>query len=175
MPEIEVTRTYVEMRAPDALRPASSSNPNVRVVRAERCPPSFYRYLYAEVGRRHHWRDRAAWGDDAIRAHLARPAISLWVLYSGGAPGGYFELERHADGSVEIAYFGLLPDQMRQGLGKHLLTVAAREAWNAGATRVWLHTCTLDDPAALPNYVRRGFTPYREERYRVTIPDGGSS
>ena len=171
MPEIDVTRTYLEMRDAGALRGAPSEHPDVRVERAVRCPPSFYRYLYAEVGRRYHWRDRAGWSDDEIRAHVARPAISLWVLYRGGAPAGYFELERHADGSVEIAYFGLLPDVIGQGLGKHLLTVAAREAWGVGATRVWLHTCTLDDRAALPNYVKRGFVPFREEQYRVRIPD----
>jgi len=37
--------------------------------------------------------------------------------------------------------------------------------------RVWLHTCTLDDPAALPNYVARGFRPFREERYEADLPD----
>ena len=37
-----------------------------------------------------------------------------------------------------------------------------------GPTRVWLHTCTLDDPAALPNYVARGFRPCSTEVY--TIP-----
>ena len=171
MPEIDVTRTYLEMRDAGALRPAPGADPGVRVERAVQCPPSFYRYLYAAVGRRHHWRDRAGWSDDEIRAHLARRAISLSVLYRDGAPAGYFELEWHPDGSVEIAYFGLLPDVIGLGLGKHLLTVAVRLAWRAGATRVWLHTCTLDSSAALPNYIKRGFVPYREERYRVTIPD----
>ncbi len=33
--------------------------------------------------------------------------------------------------------------------------------------RVWLHTCTLDHPNALPNYLARGFTPYRTETYEV--------
>jgi len=32
-------------------------------------------------------------------------------------------------------------------------------AWAWGAAYVWLHTCTLDAPAALPNYLARGFTP----------------
>jgi GNAT superfamily N-acetyltransferase len=68
---------------------------------------------------------------------------------------------------VEIAYFGLLPEFMGRGWGKYLLSEAARQAWRAGATRVWLHTCTLDHPAALPNYLRRGFRPVREERYTV--------
>jgi len=33
----------------------------------------------------------------------------------------------------------------------------------AGASRVWVHTCTLDHPGALPNYIARGFRVYKEE------------
>jgi hypothetical protein len=36
---------------------------------------------------------------------------------------------------------------------------------------VWLHTCTLDDPAALPNYLKRGFASYKEEVYAVDIDE----
>jgi hypothetical protein len=42
-----------------------------------------------------------------------------------------------------------------------------RDAWTLGPKRVWLHTCTLDHPNALPNYLARGFTPYRTETYEV--------
>jgi hypothetical protein len=35
---------------------------------------------------------------------------------------------------------------------------------------VWLHTCTLDDPAALPNYRARGFRPYKQETYVIAPP-----
>jgi hypothetical protein len=38
--------------------------------------------------------------------------------------------------------------------------------------RVWLHTCTLDHPAALPNYLKRGFRPIREEVYTTLLPAG---
>jgi len=87
-----------------------------------------------------------------------------------GSPAGYFELERHSDGSVEVAYFGLLPEFIGRGLGKHLLTVAVETAWSLDARRVWLHTCTLDDPAALPNYQARGFRPFKEEVYETDVP-----
>ena len=33
---------------------------------------------------------------------------------------------------------------------------AIREAWTGGTKRVWVHTCDLDGPAALPNYRARG-------------------
>ena len=33
-------------------------------------------------------------------------------------------------------------------------------------TSVWLHTNTMDHPAALPNYLKRGFTAFHSETYQ---------
>jgi len=164
-----VTRTYLELASPSDLRPVDQPDPAPRIERLGECPASFYRYLYAEVGRAFRWTDRLGWSDDTIRAHLATPGLSLWLLTWEAAPAGYFELKPHDDGSVEIAYFGLLPEYIGRGWGKYLLSEAVREAWRLGPTRVWLHTCTLDHPAALPNYLGRGFRPVREETYSVEI------
>ena len=171
MPSVRVTRTYLEMHSPDALRSFHSDDAHVRFERARECPVSFYRYLYAEVGRHHHWVDRLTWTDEQVAARLRDPRVSIWVMYVDGAPAGYTELERHTDDSMEIAYFGLLPEFLRRGLGKLMLTIAVDRAWEQGASRVWLHTCTLDDPAAMPNYIKRGFTPYKEEEYSVEIDE----
>ena len=48
---------------------------------------------------------------------------------------------------------------------------AAREAWALGPNRVWLHTCTLDSPRALPNYKARGFEAFRTETYTAQVDD----
>ncbi len=170
MAPVEVTRTYLEMRSPGDLRPTATTPDPPRLERVEGCPGSFFRYLYAEVGRAYHWTDRLAWTDDQVRAHLLDPAVSLWLLTSGAAPAGYFELRVHDDRSVEIAYFGLLPEFVGRGWGGHLLTQAVETAWGMKPERVWLHTCTLDHPAALPNYLKRGFRPFREEVYRTELP-----
>ena len=66
---------------------------------------------------------------------------------------------------MEIAYFGLTSAAQGQGLGRWLLGRAIDAAWTAGAEALWLHTCTLDHPAALPNYRARGFVPVAEEVY----------
>lgn len=50
-----------------------------------------------------------------------------------------------------------------------LLTRAVQEAWALGGQRVWLHTCTLDSPRALPGYQARGFRPYKTEKLEVDI------
>jgi ribosomal protein S18 acetylase RimI-like enzyme len=171
MPIVRVTRTYLQMLSPHALRSHHADDAHVRFDRIHACPISFFRYLYREVGRPHHWVDRLTWSDEQVAERLANENVSLWVMYVDGAPAGYAELEHHADGSTEIAYFGLLPEFTHRGLGKLMLTAAVERAWEQGASRVWLHTCTLDDPAALPNYIKRGFEPYKEESYSVEIEE----
>jgi ribosomal protein S18 acetylase RimI-like enzyme len=166
---MRVTRTYLEMTNPLQLVPGGEAPEGSRIERVSECPPSFYRFLYAEVGREWHWVDRLGWDDQAIRTHLAQPSVTLWVLAMSESPAGWFELKGHDDRSTEIAYFGILPAFRRRGLGKYLLGEAVRHAWETGTHRVWLHTCTLDDPAALPNYVARGFRPYKEEAYTVDL------
>ena len=170
MPSVEVVRTYLEMRSPADLRPAREPADAPSLERIEECPASFARYLYAEVGRAYHWTDRLSWTDERVRAHLSEPGVSLWLLSSRAAPAGYFELRRHQDRSVEVAYFGLLPEFLGRGWGGYLLTLAVRSAWATGPERVWLHTCSLDHPAALPNYLKRGFRPVREEVYTAQLP-----
>ena len=169
---VEVTRTYLQLAHADDLNPSRANDPRVRTGQVVDCPASFYRYLYSEVGRAYHWIDRLPWTDEQISAHLARREITLWVMYREDAVAGYFELERHEDGSIEIAYFGLLAEFIGRGLGKNLLTAAVKQAWGDGANRVWLHTCTLDDPAAMPNYLKRGFKPFRTEKYFTEIAPG---
>jgi ribosomal protein S18 acetylase RimI-like enzyme len=166
---IEVTRTYLEMRDPAELQLARNDDPRIRMEQMHKCSPSFFRYLYVEVGRNYHWIDRLPWTDEDIASHLSQQEISLWLMTEEDANAGYFELRRCEDGSVEIAYFGLLPEFIGRGLGKHLLTCAVEQAWAQGANRVWLHTCTLDDPAAMPNYLKRGFKTFKTEKYSVEL------
>ena len=161
-------RTYLEMKEPDALRPARVPDRGVAVARGNDCHPSVWRHLYTGVGGAYRWVDRLPWTDDDIRAYLGDPAVSFWTLTVEGQLAGYFELRRDTDGDVEIAYFGLLPEFTGRGLGGHLLTEAAERAWAAGARRVWLHTSSLDHPAALSNYLKRGFAVFKTEEYVVS-------
>jgi GNAT superfamily N-acetyltransferase len=169
-PVVEVVRTYLELRSPDQLRPAAPPDDGVAFVHLDAITTSHYRALYDTVGEAHHWRDRRAWSEEKLAAHLARPEIGVWECRHNGECAGFFELEQRDDASVEIAYFGLMPAFIGRGLGKAMLTRAAQEAWALGANRVWLHTCTLDSPHALPNYLARGFAPVREERYVQQLP-----
>lgn len=171
MPPVEVLRTYLELRTRADFKPSVCPDPLARVEPLFSAPASFFRYLYVEVGRAYHWVDRLPWSDDQLRERLALPGVSLHLLSVGGSPAGYFELEKHADGSAEVAYFGLLPEYLGRGLGGFLLSEAVIAAWALEPTRVWLHTCTLDAKTALPNYLARGFQPFKEERYTAQLPD----
>jgi GNAT superfamily N-acetyltransferase len=162
--EIDAVRTHLEMTEPPHER-RLFPDASCRLERARTCPASFYRYLYAEVGRPWHWLDRLPWSDELIVAHLSQKGLEIWMLYCDGAPAGFAELKRDADLSVEIAYFGLLPDFIGRRLGGAFLSAVLAEAWRPGTVRVWLHTCTLDHPGALPNYLARGFRVFREEPY----------
>ncbi len=164
---IEVTRTYLEMRNPSELNGAKIADPSIQIKEQPDCSIELFRDLYAEVGKNYHWIDRLPWTDEQIVAHLNNPENSIWLMTCDAETAGYFELRKCEDGSVEVAYFGLMPQFIGRGYGKHLLTCATEQAWALGAKRVWLHTCTDDDPAALPNYLKRGFKPFKTEKYTV--------
>jgi GNAT superfamily N-acetyltransferase len=88
-----------------------------------------------------------------------------------GMPAGYAEIEMQDGGNVELASFGVLPQFAGRGVGGRLLTRAVERAWEMGGKRVWLHTCSLDSPAALPGYLARGFRLFKEEKNWRKFPD----
>ena len=64
---------------------------------------------------------------------------------------------------TEITYFGLLEEYIGRGIGGYALSVAIRKSFEKDIKRVWLHTCTLDHPNALKNYIARGMTVFKKE------------
>jgi ribosomal protein S18 acetylase RimI-like enzyme len=161
-----VTTWYLQMTDRAQLAPAPQPDPDLEVRQAELPAPELARALYLAVGADWYWTDRLDWDWQTWRDRLARPEVELWVGYVRGTPAGYAEIE-HAGGAVELASFGLLPAYFGQGHGPRLLDAVIRRAWALGPARVWLHTCTLDGPAALLTYQRRGFTVYDERQDRA--------
>jgi GNAT superfamily N-acetyltransferase len=156
----EITTWHLEMNDPGDFRPARP-RPELRIERAEIPCPELNRFFYTAVGGDLFWLDRIAWTYDRWMAWLDRPEAETWIGSVAGTPAGYFELEHQAEGSTEIAYFGLLPRFVGQGLGGALLSAAVERTWASGARRVWLHTCSLDHAAALPAYQARGFRVFK--------------
>jgi GNAT superfamily N-acetyltransferase len=171
---VDVTRTHLELRGRAALRPVPAPASDAVVRQLQPIAAGEYRALYTLVGERWYWRDRLVWTDVELDAYLGSPDVHVYLLSVAGDTAGYFELQRHQSGTVEVMYFGLVPPFIGRGLGGWLLTRATEEAFALGASRVILNTCTLDAPQALPNYLARGFTIVREERYPVDLPERGS-
>ena len=155
-----ITTWYLEMTSPGDLRPARAVDGFAARLLTDP-DPALSRRMYDRVGEPYQWTDRLGWGLARWGAHLGQPGVRTWIGSLDGEDVGYAELVR-VGADVEIASFGLLPGYAGRGLGGALLAAVTQAAWDGGAERVWLHTCSLDSPAALPAYEARGFRRYDE-------------
>jgi GNAT superfamily N-acetyltransferase len=165
--------TSLEMNSPDELRDARPAPAPIELREVQPDEMTLGRDTWTRIGAPHGWTRRAKWIDDEWLTRLARPDISGFLARVGGEVAGYLELEVDRDGSVGIAFFGLVPELVGKGFGGTFLTAATKLAWSptsAGGTppkRVWLQTSSRDHPNALPNYEARGFRVFRRERRPV--------
>ena len=162
-PDLLVT-TYLHMTSREQFCPAYTERQDVRVETITAPTVEFYRFLYHSVGEQLRWRDRLIMSEAELQAVLAKSGTSVHVLYVGENMAGYVELVCEGC-ATEIAYFGLFPAYQGMGLGKHLLSYGIEQAWQPGVEKVWLHTCNLDSPHALDNYLKRGFFIYKLHQY----------
>ncbi|MEV4948749.1 GNAT family N-acetyltransferase [Streptomyces sp. NPDC053755] len=179
---ITLTTWSLEQTSASDLRPAAPpAGDDVRIARAEVPSPEFARFLYTAVGGDISWNDRLHLSYKEWQEIVERPGAEIWVAYEKGTPAGYVELDPQDDGVVEIIYFGLIPAFRGRRIGGHLLTEGVRRAWDLAerwpdrepTRRVWLHTCSLDGPHAMDNYLRRGFRLFDttvEETEEATTP-----
>ncbi len=161
--------TYLEMHERPIRPPVPAPPGKLALMRAERCSVSFYRYLYNTIGENWLWFERRLWSDDRLAALMQKPSVDIFVLYVGGVPAGFYELDRSDTRDIELAYFGLAPEFIGRGYGSYLLRAAVDSAWQHTPRRLWVHTCTFDHPRALGAYQRAGFVVYRRET--VTFDD----
>lgn len=146
--------TYVEMTArPDWIDGAFAGELAAMAVE----DLGAYRAAFRQVGEKWLWFSRLRATDAELRARMARPGYEV-LAFEGGV--GLVELEGVGGAEVEIVLFGLVPGETGRGLGRAMMAHALRRAWGEETRRVWLHTCTLDDPRALGFYRKMGFRPY---------------
>lgn len=163
MEVVEVTVYSLEMPAHSKqVVPPPREDLTVLHVRTPSVP--YYRFLYNSVGSAYHWLSRRKLTDAELAFVIHNPLNELHVLHAAGSPAGFAELDRRQRDEIELVQFGLLPEYIGQGLGKWFLQWTIDRAWSYNPSRLWLHTCTLDHPAALPNYRKAGFIQFREDR-----------
>jgi GNAT superfamily N-acetyltransferase len=166
--ELAAVVTFLEMReSPRADVPPSP----LSLRRIEYPRPDDYRELFRKVGARWLWFSRLVMDDAALAAIIQHPVVELFtVVDESGSEVGMLELDYREPGECELSFVGLVPDLSGQGHGRWLLAEANSRAWREGVSRVHVHTCTLDHPAALSAYRRAGFVPYRRSVERFPDP-----
>ena len=166
--ELAAVVTYLEMRERPAIDPPRStldlkrvSNPTV-----ER-----YRELFRLVGAPWLWFSRLVMDDDKLAAIIQHRDVELFAVQDGnGRDVGMLELDFREAGECELAFVGLIPELSGLGHGRWLLEEAVRRAWRDTVSRVHVHTCSLDHPAALAAYRRAGFVPFKRAIERFPDP-----
>ena len=167
---IPMTVTFLEMNAKPSVLPPPQPRGKVALLRCEKPPTHFYRYLYDTIGHDYWWVDRKKLSPEGLAAIIQNPQIELYVLYAEGVPAGMAELDFRDPEAGQLAYFGLMPDFIGRHFGFYFLYHATAIAWSHAIPRFKVNTCTLDHPRALPLYQRLGFVPYaREDRY-IELP-----
>jgi len=132
-----------------------------RLVRWRSPATDAYRTLFRRVGEPWLWFSRLVTADAALAAIIGDPAVEIFaVVDRAGIEVGLLELDFRVAGECEIAFFGLVPELAGKGHGRWLMGHALALGWRAGIERMWVHTCTLDHPAALGFYRSAGFTPF---------------
>ena len=166
--ELAAVVTFLEMRE----SPRADVPPSPFSLRCIEDPgPDDYRELFRKVGARWLWFSRLAMDDSALATIIQHPAVELFtVVDESGSEAGMLELDYREPGECELSFVGLVPELSGQGHGRWLLAEAISRAWREGVTRVHVHTCTLDHPAALGAYRRAGFVPYRRAVERFPDP-----
>ncbi|CCQ74707.1 GNAT family N-acetyltransferase [Magnetospira sp. QH-2] len=167
IPQLHETVTYLEMTQPPGQWAMPPRPADWNLVRLDQATPAYYRDLQRIIGEPWLWRERLMMDDTTLSAILEKPETELSVLHLSDGLAGMLELDWSRPNEVEIAFLGLAPDRIGQGLGAPLMAEAQERAWSDPRTkRVWLHTCTYDHPGALDFYRAWGFTPYlREENW----------
>ena len=167
---IPMTVTFLEMKARPTALPPPQPKGRIALLKADKPPTHFYRYLYDTIGADYYWVDRKRLTPDALADIIHDPRNLLFILYTDGNPAGLAELDLRRPGTCNISYFGLMPEAIGKRLGYFFLYHTCMNAWAQPIQRLTINTCTLDHPRALPLYQRLGFTPYsREERF-VELP-----
>jgi GNAT superfamily N-acetyltransferase len=167
---LKVVVTFLEMNEPPrrAGRPAPLKQ--LAVLRAHEPTLSFYRYLYDTVGAPWHWSERRQMGDDELAAIIGDDIVEIFVLYVGGVPAGFVELDFRNSPRVELALFGVIPEFAGQGLGQYLLQWAVDAAWRPETEVLAVTTNTAEHPRALGMYQTAGFAVVnRNETYLTPI------
>jgi GNAT superfamily N-acetyltransferase len=171
---VDYVVTFLEMDGrPAQPRPHLPPGPVSALIAAETPPVWYFLALYDAVGAAYEWTDQHHVPRAELEDFLSHPAVTLYTFLRAGWPHGFFILDCRDPAVCDLAYFGLVPEAIGQGLGRFLVRTAVHMAWDRpGTEKVTVNTNSLDHPRALPLYQQAGFEPVRREtRSRILTRD----
>ena len=164
---IHVERNFLELRDIKKLK-FNSSKENKFLIKKIKPDFQLNKFFYKQVGKKHRWIDRLSWTDEKWINFISNRNLETYVISQSEDLIGFFELLYNPDlNETEISYFGLLEEYIGKGIGGYALSEAIKKAFEKNIKRVWLHTCTLDHPNALKNYIARGMRVFRKENINI--------
>ena len=164
---IPVERNFLELRDIKKLK-FNSSKENKLLIKKIKPDFQLNKFFYKHVGKKHRWIDRLSWTDEKWINFISNKNLETYVISESDDLIGFFELLYNPDlNETEISYFGLLEEYIGKGIGGYALSEAIKKSFEKNIKRVWLHTCTLDHPNALKNYIARGMKVFRKENINI--------
>ena len=163
--EKEIIRSYLEINSLNQLLPSSYESKDIFV--EDNVKPNFElcKFFYKKIGKDFFWKDRLSWSDQQWIDYVGNNFFKLYILKHKDQFAGYYELLLDSSKkSMEIAYFGIFKEFYGKGIGGYLLTDAIITSFKKDIKRIWVHTCTLDHPNALKNYLARGMKIFKTEK-----------
>ena len=164
---IPVQRNFLELKD---LKNLKTNSINENKYKVKKLKPDFQlnKFFYKQVGKNHRWIDRLSWSDGKWINYISNKNLETYIISESDELVGFFELLYNPElKETEISYFGLLEEFIGKGIGGYALSVAIKKSFEKNIRRVWLHTCTLDHPNALKNYIARGMTVFKKENINI--------
>ena len=163
MPYYQDVKTYYfEMNSIKEFKPKSIENKAITLQKINSEDFFFNIILLLGVGLPWKWHTRLAWTFGEWKTFFKTNKTETYLAFYEENIIGYFELVI-LPLEVEINYIGILPHHINKKLGGVLLSEATSIAWKHSPEKVTVHTCELDHPNALKNYISRGFNLIRTE------------
>mgnify|MGYP002837537957 CR=1 FL=1 len=164
---IPVQRNFLELKDLKNLK-TNSIDKNKYIIKKIKPDFQLNKFFYKQVGKNHRWIDRLTWSDEKWINYISNKNLETYIISESCDLAGFFELLHNPElEETEISYFGLLEEYIGKGIGGYALSIAIKKSFERNIRRVWLHTCTLDHPNALKNYIARGMTVFKKEKINI--------
>jgi len=163
----KVSRFFLEISSIKDLTFSKCLERNLFIKKENKSNKDLPKFLYKEIGKDYNWKDRLNWSDNDWVRLISNPNYELYTIFKNEDLVGYYELIFDEYKNFEIAYFGIFKEYFDKKIGSNLLCHAIENSFSKGAKRVWVHTCTLDHPNALKNYIARGMKVFKSEELNI--------